>query len=102
MNYTKLSREQLLIQKALLQGIYNDYKAKGLKLDISRGKPAPEMLSLANPILAVLAPDSNLISEDGLDARNYGGLDGIPEAKRLFSEILSVPAENLIVYGNSV
>ncbi len=101
MNYTKLPREQLLIQKALLQGIYNDYKAKGLKLDISRGKPAPEMLSLANPILSVLGPTSNLQSEDGLDARNYGGLDGIPEAKRLFSEILSVPAENLIVYGNS-
>ncbi|HOP10242.1 MAG TPA: aminotransferase class I/II-fold pyridoxal phosphate-dependent enzyme [Oscillospiraceae bacterium] len=101
MNYTKLSREQLLIQKALLQGIYNDYKVKGLKLDISRGKPAPEMLSLSNPILSVLGPDSNLQSEDGMDARNYGGLDGIPEAKRLFSEILSVPAENLIVYGNS-
>jgi len=101
MNYTKLSREQLLIQKALLQGIYNDYKAKGLKLDISRGKPAPEMLSLANPILSVLNENSDLHAEDGMDARNYGGLDGIPEAKRLFSEILGVAPESLIVYGNS-
>jgi len=101
MNYLKLSREQMLIQKALLQGIYNDYKAKGLKLDISRGKPAPEMLSLANPVLSVLNAGSDLHAEDGMDARNYGGLDGIPEAKRLFSEILSVSPENLIVYGNS-
>ena len=101
MNYTKLSREQLLIQKALLQGIYNDYKAKGLKLDISRGKPAPETLALANPILSVLGQDSDLHAEDGMDCRNYGDLDGIPEAKRLFSEILNVAPENLIVYGNS-
>ena len=80
-NYTSLSREQLLACKGALEEEYQGYVKKNLKLDMSRGKPAGTQLDLTNGILFTL---SNYITEDGIDARNYGGLDGIPEAKRLF------------------
>lgn len=80
---------------------YNKIKDQGKKLDMSRGKPSSEQLCFSSKMLATLDESADCSSEDGLDCRNYGGLTGIPEAKRLFSEILSVPAENIIVGGNS-
>ncbi len=97
-NYTSLSREQLLACKGALEEEYQGYVKKNLKLDMSRGKPAGTQLDLTNGILFTL---SNYITEDGIDARNYGGLDGIPEAKRLFSELLNIPKERIIIGGNS-
>ncbi len=100
MKIQNLSREQLSERLAALTQEYNSYKSMGLKLDMSRGKPGAEQLEITNGML-----DSDLLGDfkasNGFDVRNYGVLDGIPECKRLFSEILDVAPENLIVFGNA-
>lgn len=96
--YTDLSIEQLLACKQDLEQQYAGFAARNLKLDMSRGKPAGSQLDLTNAVLDKL---DTFKTEAGVDARNYGGLDGIPEAKKLFSELLSIPEEKLIIGGNS-
>lgn len=98
LNYLNCSKEQLQKEKLALQNTYDDYVSQHLKLDMSRGKPAGSQLDLNNGILNTL---DNYITEDGLDARNYGVLDGIPEAKKLFSDLLAIPQEKIIIGGNS-
>ena len=80
---------------------YESYQCKNLKLDMSRGKPGPDQLILSAPMLDVLSSQSDLSALDGTDCRNYGCLDGIPEAKELMGSLLGLPAENMIVGGNS-
>ena len=99
--YQELSREELLELKKQLERQYEDVKGKGLKLDMSRGKPAAAQLDIMNPLLDVLNSESNLKAEDGVDVRNYGDMDGIFEAKNLMGDVMGVPAENVIVCGNS-
>lgn len=77
---------------------YEAFKARGLRLDMSRGKPEARQLDLSLPMLE---PMDSFVCEDGVDARNYGDPTGIPEAKRLFGALLGVPAEQVIVGGNS-
>ena len=98
LDYLSCSKEELLQQKAVLEATYKDYVSQHLKLDMSRGKPAGSQLDLNNDILNTL---ETYITEDGTDARNYGVLDGIPEAKRLFSELLNIPTKQIIIGGNS-
>ena len=100
MLYTQMTREQLSAEKQKLEKEYDAYKAKGLKLDMSRGKPAPEQLNLSLDML-LHCLDGNSKSSNGIDCRNYGVLDGIPEAKALFTEMLGVNNDELIVGGNS-
>ena len=80
---------------------YEAYQCKKWKLDMSRGKPGPDQLVLSAPMLDVLSSQSDLSASDGTDCRNYGCLDGIPEAKELMGSLLGLPAENMIVGGNS-
>ncbi len=80
---------------------YELYKQKGLKLDMSRGKPCTEQLDLSEPLLTVLAHNSDCVGKNGVDYRNYGCLDGIPEAKELFADLLGLKPDNVIVCGNS-
>lgn len=80
---------------------YNEFKAKGLKLDMSRGKPSTEQLDTMERILSVITKNSECFSEKGFDCRNYGMLDGIDETKRLFATMLGVDTSELIVGGNS-
>lgn len=82
-----------------LQKQYNTIKESGLSLDMSRGKPAGEQLDMSNGILTL--PLDNYISQDGVDIRNYGVLDGIKECKKLFSDLLDIPEKNMIIGGNS-
>ena len=89
MNYEQLLKE------------YNIIKEKGKKLDMSRGKPSPEQLGTMSRLLTAVIRNDECFSETGTDCRNYGGLDGINEMKRLFGEILNVPMEQVIVGGNS-
>ncbi len=100
MNIQNLSREQLQERLAALTEKYNEYKSMGLQLDMSRGKPGADQLELTNDMLdpALLG---NYKASNGFDVRNYGILDGIPECKKLFSEILDVAPENLIIFGNA-
>lgn len=101
MQYKDLSKEELSNLKDSLTKKYDEYKAEGLKLDMSRGKPSTAQLNLSNDLNDVLNSSSDYKSENGLDVRNYGILDGIPECKRLFAELLDVSADNLIVFGAS-
>lgn len=94
-----MTKEQLAAEKAVLEKEYSEHKAKGLKLDMSRGKPAPSQLDLTMGMLTCL--DGEYKTAGGADCRNYGVLDGIPEAKALFADILGVKPENIIVGGNS-
>lgn len=97
-NYSNLSKEQLQACRAKLEEEYAGYVKQNLKLDMSRGRPAGTQLDLTNGVLDAL---DNYKTADGTDARNYGLLDGIPEAKALFSELLNIPQEKLIIGGNS-
>lgn len=99
--YAQMSREELVNEKALLEKQFEDAKALGLKLDMSRGKPTPSQLDISMDMLDVLNASSDMKTEGGVDCRNYGGLEGIPEARKLMADMLEVPMENVIVYGNA-
>ena len=99
--YKDLSKEELLELKSGLEARYTEIKAKGLKLDMSRGKPSVEQLNLSMGMMDVLNSSADLTCEDGVDCRNYGGLDGITEAKRLLADMMEVPKDNVIIFGNS-
>ncbi len=101
MLYQQMSREELLELKEKLNEEYEEIKAKGLSLDMSRGKPSVAQLDIAMGMMDVLDGHSDMRSENGVDTRNYGALDGIPEAKKLMADMMEVPEENVIVYGNS-
>ncbi len=100
--YKEMSREELLTLKAELEKQFEDVKGKGLKLDMSRGKPAPAQLDMTMGLMDVLNSDSDMNTEDGVDTRNYGLMSGITEAKHLMADVMGgIPAENVIVYGNA-
>lgn len=99
--YCKMSKEELKAEQSVLLKQYNDFKSLNLSLDMSRGKPGKEQLDLSMKMLDVLTSKDNLLTENNFDTRNYGLLDGIEENKKLFAEILDVPAKNIIVGGNS-
>lgn len=100
MEIQNLSREQLQDRLTILTEEYNSYKALNLKLDMSRGKPGADQLELTNEMLdpALLG---NFKASNGFDVRNYGILDGIPECKQIFADVLGVKPENTIVFGNA-
>jgi len=84
-----------------LQAEYAAFCEKGLHLDMSRGKPGADLLKLAPGLLDCVSEQSGYLAENGFDTRNYGILDGIPEAKQLFADIFGVAPENVIVGGSS-
>lgn len=99
--YGELSKTELveLEQKLFLQ--YEDMKARGLSLNMARGLPSAEQLDMEADFFGMLYPDSDFISEEGKDCRNYGELTGIHEARRLMGQMMEIPSENVIVFGNS-
>ena len=99
--YASMSREELLSLKEELDKEFQGYKEKGLKLDMSRGKPSIAQLNLSMGMMDVFHSESDLKCEDGTDCRNYGVLDGIPEAKRLLASIAEVNPNNIMIFGNS-
>ncbi len=99
--YQEMTREELLVEKAALEKQFEEIKAMNLKLDMSRGKPSAEQLDISMDILDVLDSKSVIKGENGMDLRNYGILDGIPEAKRLMAEMMGCDESNVIVYGNA-
>lgn len=101
MEFSQMNRAELLAHLQELKAAYEQEKAKGLSLDLSRGKPSPDQLDLMNDLFDSMDSSVDCYTEDGVDCRNYGLLSGIPEAKRLFSELLQIPEKNLIVAGNS-
>ena len=100
-SYKALTKNELLELKKKLEEEYKEAASKGLKLDMSRGKPSLAQLDLSEDMLDVLNSSSDLKSENGLDVSNYGCLDGIPEAKKIMADIMRVSPENVIVCGNA-
>ncbi len=99
-SYLEMSAQELANEFEIVKKEFEDIKAQGLSIDMSRGKPGKDQLDISDGMLSVL-DDGNFKCENGLDVRNYGILDGIPEAKKLFADLLEVKPENIIVGGNS-
>ena len=100
-SYKEMSRTELLELKAELDEKYKEASAKGLKLDMSRGKPSISQLELSKDMLNIVDDKSDMKCENGMDVRNYGVLDGIPEAKKIMADIMGVSSDNVIVCGNA-
>ena len=99
--YKDYTKEELLKEKEELEKEYKHYQELDLNLNMARGKPCKEQLNLSMGMMDVLNSNVDLNCEDGIDCRNYGVLGGIDECKRLLGDIIEVPAENIIIYGNS-
>ncbi len=99
--YSELTKEELQALKKELEAKYREYQAKDLNLNMARGKPCVEQLNLSMGMMDVLNADSDLTCDDGTDCRNYGVLDGIKEAQELLADMMEVPYDQIIIYGNS-
>ena len=101
MLYNEMSRDELVSLKNELVKEYEEIKALGLSLDMSRGKPGADQLDLSVNMLNVMVNAEDCKAENGFDCRNYGVLDGIPECKELFADMLQVDAKNIVIGGSS-
>ena len=99
--YKDRSKEELLTLKNELEAEYKKFQELGLKLDMSRGKPSAEQLDISMGMMDVLNSSTDLKCREGIDCRNYGVIDGIQEAKELLADLIEVPADKIIIYGNS-
>jgi DNA-binding transcriptional MocR family regulator len=99
-NLTCMSASELNRHRDELRREYEALQAQGLTLDLTRGKPSAEQLDLSEPLLELPGVGKHLAG-DGTDTRNYGGLRGLPELRQIFGELLQVPTEQLVAFGNS-
>lgn len=98
--YKDLSPQQLRALAEELDRQYTEFQAKQLKLDMTRGKPSPAQLDLSAALFGAIGA-GDFRAADGTDCRNYGGLEGLPEARQLFADILGVPVAQVLAGGNS-
>ncbi len=96
-DYFEMNREQLQAEHEVLEGLYKEYQARNLKLDMSRGKPCPEQLDLSMDMMKL----EDYRGDNGTDSRNYGLLEGMPEARVFFADLMGVKPEEVIVRGFS-
>ena len=99
--YEQMTREELLEEQEKLQKEYKGFEEAGLKLNMARGKPESAQLDLSMPMMDLVDSKSSCLAEDGTDCRNYGEMDGLPEAKKLMAEIMECEPEQVIVFGNA-
>ncbi len=99
-NLAQLSPDEVATARQRLQENYDAFKARGLKLDLTRGKPSPAQLDLSNGLLSLPGAD-DYVAEDAVDCRNYGGLQGLAEARGLFSAMMGAASEQVVVANNS-
>ena len=92
-NYLEMSREELVEEERTLQAAYKAFQNMGLKLNMARGKPGPHQMDLAMDLFKT----TDYTAADGTDARNYGNLEGLYEARQLFGEVMGVKPENVFV-----
>lgn len=95
-DFRTMTKDELLKERESLLKKYNDFKAMGLKLDMSRGKPGKEQLDLSNELNAEID-----YTDGGFDVRNYGLMDGIPSCKKLFADLMGVDDKNVIIGPNA-
>ena len=98
--YAEMTREERQTEYAAVKAAYESQRAKGLKLNMARGKPGKEQLKLVMEMGTILQTEEDYI-DDGLDSRNYGTVDGMPAARRLFADILGCRPEQCFVGGNA-
>jgi len=101
MNYKTLSKKQLVAEKANLEIQFNQFKKMNLSLDMSRGKPNSQQLDITAKVFKNIDCYSKRVYEDNFDLGNYGLLEGTKAAKTLFSQLLEIEVDNLIIGGNS-
>ncbi len=99
--YASMEKTELSKELAKLEGYYENYKSQGLSLNMARGKPGSAQLDISNEMFYSITPETAFKTADCPDCRNYGGLEGIIEARQLFGDILGVEAKNVMVGGNS-
>ena len=99
--YSELTKEELKDLLVTLKSEYREYQGMNLTLNMARGKPSVSQLDLSMKMMDILSSNDDLTCEDGTDCRNYGVLDGIAEAKKLLGDMMEVPSDNIIIYGNS-
>ncbi|MDD6034049.1 MAG: aminotransferase class I/II-fold pyridoxal phosphate-dependent enzyme, partial [Oscillospiraceae bacterium] len=99
--YREMTPAQLKEELSSLQSAFAAKKALGLSLDMSRGKPSPEQLDLSMGMLDVIGSGDSLVTDSGIDVRNYGQLEGIPEARELFADMMGVQPDEVFICGNS-
>ncbi len=99
--YKELSKEQRRALYREVRAAYDKYVFEGLSLDLSRGKPNSSQLDMSQGLLSVDMRREDCFSRSGFDCRNYGLLDGLPEMKEFFSDALGIPAEDIVIGGNS-
>ena len=99
--YKNMSRGELEQLQKELSAAYEDAKKKGLKLDMSRGKPSAEQLELSKEMLDVVSSESDCMTKEGIECRNYGAMEGIPAARKLMADMMDTKPENVIVCGNA-
>ena len=100
-SYLQMTREELHYEKEKVESLFEEQKALGLSLDMSRGKPSTEQLNISNGLMDVLNSNTDMKDETGSDCRNYGIFGGIPEAKRLMGEMSEVAPDDMLIFGNS-
>ena len=99
-DFQSLSTRDLQEKKSELLDRYGEFKSRNITLDMTRGKPCSEQLDLAMGMLECVK-DEDFRAQDGADCRNYGGLDGIAEAKALFAEYMGVSTDEIIIGASS-
>lgn len=100
-SYQEMLKEELLQEKESLEAAYKEYQKMDLSLNMARGKPSAEQLDMTMDMMEVLDAKTDMMAEDGTDVRNYGAMDGIPEAKKLMADMMGISPENVIVCGNA-
>ena len=99
--YDAMSKDEIAKEKDALSTAFAAHKAKGLSLNMARGKPGSDQIALSMPMLDIIDSSSNCKAEDGADCRNYGELTGIVDAKKLFGEYMEVATDEIIVAGST-
>jgi len=99
--FNTMSRDELTTEKEALSAAFAAHKAKGLSLNMARGKPGSDQIDISMPILDVLNSSSDCTAEGAVDCRNYGELTGIADAKKLFGEYMGVAADEIIIAGST-
>ena len=100
-SFSEMSHEELKALIAAEQKKLDHWSDMDSTLDLTRGKPNQAQLDLSSGMLSIISNRGDCFSASGLDCRNYGILDGLPETKKLFSDLLDIPAKNILVLGNS-
>ena len=100
-NYLQMSKDELKAEFKSAKSEYEQLRALHLSLDMSRGKPGGDNMDLSEKMFDLVGNDTGFKNIDGIDCRNYGGLDGLCELKNLFGEILGLQPDQIIVGGNS-